>query len=918
MLFPNISSVVLKLGDLLVKEGIYLYDTDDKIKWVTTELTRIQFFLKDAESKWKNGDAAVMNWVKEITDVGYEIEDLIDLIKYKDEIRRRRKGFIGSMSRYAHLPGEIFTLHKVGAQVDKIKAKLEDISKSKERFGIISTGNRGNEESGGGGGGDDMINIERFHSPHFVDDMDVVGFDGYMNKLIGRLSNQGNPARSVISIVGMGGLGKTTLARKVFGCPQIKENFSTFAWIAVSQKNTLLNLLKEIAKQVMDLGKGGPRRSEGESSSSLSIKKINEMGELELKREIFEFLQGRKYLVVLDDVWSTDDWEKICHIFPDNNNGSKILLTTRDMKVAEHADPRSTPLELQVLGDVESWELLCRKIFPKNHEFKVPDSKKLGVLGQKLASRCGGLPLALVVLGGLLCSNVNCDSWAEILDTMNWESMTNGQRCLEILALSYKDLPNYQIKSCLLYISSFPKDCLIAPAKLIRLWIAEGLIPNDQRNTLEETARQYLNILIQRSLVQVAKRSKTGERVKKIRIHDVLRDWCIEEARKSGFLNIINIQKKSMASPSASIDNRVVIHNKNFDDLHASSLGNPRTILTFGSNSAGNFGKVFDHFKLLRVLDLQGSSGIQYLTENIGELIYLRYLGVRNTEVAKIPSSIGQLLYLQSFDARGTKITEVPVSFWKIQSLKYVYVPCFSEEVPKNEITQNLQKLYMGFTLVYHHIRWGMLHQLLLQQQNMMVSLTIDVAKELLEKNKNRSIHNSIPINIISLFAHKMGLQFLKLYGVIAESYLLSGEDFPHSLTELTLKMSQLIKDPMPGLGKLPRLKLLRLGIRSYQGTHLCCYGGHFPRLKHLSLEWIFISNGWDIQQGAMPVLATLHINGCFYMDKIPIGLQHLNALKELRLSDIPPKIEKRALKDEGKDWPIIRHIPSIILRRAW
>ncbi|KAF3336557.1 putative disease resistance protein [Carex littledalei] len=791
MPFPNISSVILKLGGLLVQEGIYLYGTDDKIKWVNTELTRIQFFLGDAELKWKNRDAAVMNWVKEITDVGYEIEDLIDLLKYRNEIRRRRKGFIGSISRYAHLPGEIIALHKVGAKVDKIKAKLEDISKSKDRYGIISTGNQGNEESGGGG--DDMIYIERFHSPHFVDDVDVVGFDSYMNKLIGRILNQGNLVRSVVSIVGMGGLGKTTLARKVFGCPQVKEKFLTFAWIAVSQKNTLINLLKEIAKQVMDIGKGGLRRSEGESSSSLSIKMMNEMGELELKREIFEFLQGRKYLVVLDDVWSIDHWEMICHIFPDNSNGSKILLTTRNMEVAEHADPRSIPLELQVLGDVESWEVLRRKIFPRNHEVK-------------------------------------------------------------------------------------------------------------------------------RSLVQVAKRSKNGERVTKIRIHDVLRDWCIKEARKSGFFNINNIEKKSMVSATTSNDNRVAIHNKSLDGLLVSSLGDPRTILTFGTNLNGNYGKGFDRFNLLRVLDIQGSSGIRYVPEKIGELIHLRYLGVRNTEVAKIPSSIGQLLYLETFDARGTQITKVPISFWKIQSLMYVYLPCFLEEVPRNDITQNLHKLYMGFTLVYQRIKWMMLYELLQQQKNL-VSLTIDLKglphKDELEfYNQVGTVSNNrIPID--SLFASKKELQFLKLYGVIGRLSI-EEEYFPHNLIELTLKMSNILCDPMPVLGKLSCLTLLRLGIGSYRGTHLNCNGGDFPRLRHLSLEWRFIQEGWNVQHGSMPVLATLHINGCFYMHKIPIGLQHLVALKELRLSDIPLKIEKRTVKDEGEDWPIIRHIPSIILRRAW
>ncbi|KAJ4772436.1 NBS-LRR disease resistance protein [Rhynchospora pubera] len=861
----------------------------------------------------------MMNWVKEITDVGYEIEDLIDLIKYKNEIRRRRKGFIGSVSRFAHFPGEIITLHKVGGKIDKIKAKLEDISNSKDRYGIISTGNRVNEESGV----DEMINIERFHSPHFVDDIDVVGFDGYMQKLIARLLNKENPARSVVSITGMGGLGKTTLARKVFNCPQVKENFPTVAWIAVSQKNTLLNLLREIAKQVMDLGKGGPRRSEGESSSSLSIQKMNQMDVLELKSAIFEFLKGRKYLVVLDDVWSTDDWEKISHIFPDDNNGSKILLTTRDMNVVKHADPRTAPLELQVLGQAESWELLHRNIFPRNHQFKVDQIKELEALGQKLAIRCGGLPLALVVLGGLLRRNVDYDSWSEILDTMHWESMTNGQRCLEILALSYKDLPNYQIKSCFLYISTFPKDCLISPAKLIRLWIAEGFIPNDERSALEETAKGYFNILIQRSLVQVAKRSKTGKRVKKIRIHDVLRDWCTEEAQKSGFLNTISSEKEIKPSLTASNDNRVAIHNTNLDDLHASSLGNARTILTFGLNSDGKSRNIFDHFNLLRVLDLQGSSGIQNLPEKIGELIHLRYMGVRNTEVTRLPSSIGQLPYLQTFDARGTKITKVPISFWKIQSLMYVYLPCFSDNVPRNEITQNLHKLYMGCTLINHRIKWLVLYNFL-QKQNKLVSLTIDVAKGLLEKNETNekkedaNIECRIPLDVISLFRTKKDLQFLKLYGEIGSLHSRHlGRFYHENLTELTLKMSNLEIDPMEVLGKLPRLMLLRLGIGSYEGTSLHCYANNFPQLKHLSLEWKFISKTWDVQDSAMPKLATLHINGCFYMDKIAIGLQHLTALKELRLSDIPPKIEKRVMK-EGADWLIIRHIPSINLRRAW
>jgi hypothetical protein len=193
---------------------------------------------------------------------------------------------------------------------------------------------------------------------------------------------------------------------------------------------------------------------------------------------------------------------------------------------------------LNHLDEEKSLELFRSKALPSYKTSVMRDVDEFEKLGRKLASKCDGLPLALAVLGAYLSKNLNTQSWSNVL--LGWPSTKNVDMMREILARSYKDLPNRHLKSCFLYLASFPEDFQIEVFVLIKLWIAEGFIPHAPKYEQEDTARMYVAELAQRSLVHVTRRCTTHGWIKEIRVHDILHVWCIEEAIQDGFLDIFH------------------------------------------------------------------------------------------------------------------------------------------------------------------------------------------------------------------------------------------------------------------------------------------------------------------------------------------------------------------------------------------
>ncbi|CAA7397532.1 unnamed protein product [Spirodela intermedia] len=328
--------------------------------------------------------------------------------------------------------------------------------------------------------------------------------DAETNKILGHLLDGSRKRRSVISIVGMGGLGKTTLAKRVVN--EAKARFSLSVWIDVSQQYSAESLLRDFLRQV----------------TKLKVKKLEQMTRTECEATVYQTLKAENYLIVMDDVWDKEVWTILSPHLPDAENGSRVLITTRYVDVPRAADPSTPLLELRLLSKEESWELLSKKAFPN--------------VGKEIARKCGGLPLALVVLGGLLSTKgPSLGAWKRVAETLVWETSKDGRVCLDILALSYEDLPR-RLKCCFLYFSSLPEDFEINVDKLIGLWVAEGFVEQRAGETLEETAEDYLEELVQRCMV-IRVQDESGPIIEvSCRIHDLLHDLTVAEDKEVGFL----------------------------------------------------------------------------------------------------------------------------------------------------------------------------------------------------------------------------------------------------------------------------------------------------------------------------------------------------------------------------------------------
>ncbi|KAF5945625.1 hypothetical protein HYC85_015853 [Camellia sinensis] len=448
------------------------------------------------------------------------------------------------VSNQAHMENSsYFQMHvffsKINGVMEEIKAVMEGLIEIYDKMHDI--------EVLQGGKSSDTSGSSRTKTT-VVEDEFVVGFDDEAMTIKERLTGRMKQLE-VVSIIGMPGLGKTTLARKVYNDPYIAHYFHLRAWTYVSQSHTKKEMLLDILHSLMNL-----------------TDEIKAMNDEYLGERLYKRLKGNRYFIVMDDIWNIGAWDDIRVYLPNDSNGSKVLFTSRTMAVALRAKPDGHPHCLRFLTEEESWELLHEKVF-RNENFP----PELMEFGEQIMKKCEGLPLAIVVIAGLLAkSEKTKDRWKHVAASVRSCISSDPNQYMNTLALSYDNLPQH-LKPCFLYLGAFRDDHEIPVWKLILLWIAEGFIHPIGQRRLEDIGEGYLMDLIDRSLVIVSRKKSNGG-IKACRIHDLLRDLCLKKSEEFNFLKRSHENKLVSSSSSSNGSNnqlRLCIHSDclNFDGV---------------------------------------------------------------------------------------------------------------------------------------------------------------------------------------------------------------------------------------------------------------------------------------------------------------------------------------------------------------
>ncbi|XP_031100586.1 putative late blight resistance protein homolog R1B-17 isoform X2 [Ipomoea triloba] len=329
------------------------------------------------------------------------------------------------------------------------------------------------------------------------------------------LTELGSKEKKVVSIIGMGGIGKTTLARQVYEDPSISIHFDVRAWVVASQlhnkRQMLIGLLNSISRQGS----------------------LEESTDEDLALKLYQCLKRQRYMVVVDDVWSGEAWDDVSNCFPEDGNGSRVLLTTRLAEVANYSSSDSDfSHHMQLLDQSDSWNLFCEK-----------SGKFCGVefeiIGRSIVEKCKGLPLAIIVVAGLFSKLSTLNEWENIAKVLDSSTTTTiAAICSKILLLSYNHLPHH-LKACFLYLGVFPEDYAINANELVRLWSAEGLVKTSENENFDVVADRHIQELMDRNLILVRKWSCCGRKIKVFGVHDLLHAFCVKEAQKENLLHVV-------------------------------------------------------------------------------------------------------------------------------------------------------------------------------------------------------------------------------------------------------------------------------------------------------------------------------------------------------------------------------------------
>ncbi|KAJ0717050.1 putative P-loop containing nucleoside triphosphate hydrolase, leucine-rich repeat domain superfamily [Helianthus annuus] len=654
-----------KLSDAAFKTVARHNGLDAEIKKLQKSLTQIQVYLTHA-SQMEITDPSVKQRLNDLQHLAYDIDDVLDgwLTEAMQRESTHESEGITSKVRKLITPSCCTNFSRTTtmiAELDDISTKLQDLVKEKDNLGLDNLGLKAEEEAR-----PRIVNNNRRLQTSVVNPSSIVGRQAQKDALVQQLLSPADEPcdqnYSIVPIVGMGGLGKTTLAGLLYNDVQVKDHFELKAWICVSDEFDVSVRSKEIF-----IAFGGEVKEEHKNFNKL-------------QEALRDHLTRKRFLLVLDDVWSEsrEDWETLVRPFYTCSPGSKIIVTTRKDVLLKKLGYNSLYKHLESLSDDDALSLFALHALGERN---FDSCLSLKPHGEGIVKKCKKLPLALIALGTSLRTKKDEDSWKGVLESEIWTSPVEGE-VIPALRLSYQDL-SAPLKRLFAYCSLFPKDFLFDKEDLVLLWKAEGFFqPTPSDSTKETLGHKFFDELLSRSFFQHAPNNESL-----FVMHDLMNDLATSVATEFYFRldneSGKNIKKMKLDKyrHMSFVREEYVAYEK------LQVLEDAKCLRTFLATLDGEVESwrefylsnkiltdLLPELPLLRVLSLGGFE-ISELPESIGTLRHLRYLNLSQTHITHLPEKVCNLVNLQTLIVFGCdKLTKLPNNFLNLKNLQHLDV----------------------------------------------------------------------------------------------------------------------------------------------------------------------------------------------------------------------------------------------------
>ncbi|KAG2606982.1 hypothetical protein PVAP13_4NG266700 [Panicum virgatum] len=941
----------------LADEVILLLGVHEEVSFITNELEMMQAFLRAAGADHRASNEVARIWVKQVRDLAYDVEDCLQEYLALDLGSAVGLGCDGlpPWARWLRActavpsPGRLRTKHQIAVRIKQVKGRVEEISKRNLRYSIIA------QPAGPAAVHDiaiehQVVDAENFAAGIATEESDLVGRDRHRAELVDHLVSlpvSGEPLQ-VLALWGMGGVGKTVLARDVLRSPRVRQAFQLRPWVTVPHPLVMDEFIASLASQL--------EMVEAEPGSLVP-----------LHTKAMRHLRDRKYAMVVDDVLTIAEWEKIKQALPDSSTGSCVVVTTRDEAVAMHCSTSPGHVrQLNYLSHAESFQLLCKKV-------PLQEGGPLMPMVDPILERCRGLPLAIAAVGKLLATMKTPAEWNKLHDHLGSELKGNPrlEEITNVLTSSYEGLP-YHLKSCFLYLSIFPKYRELRQTRVSWRWMAEGLVRPESSSGMdpEDIGENYFNQLISRSMIQPATTwVNLHDRINTAQVHDMMREIILAKATEENQLFILNARLPSRL-PREKIRHLVLTS----DDYCRWPARSDTTAILDGIRNMWQVRSLTvngecpprliipSKMKMLRVLDLEDSTNAtdEHLS-GIGELLQLKYLGLRKTGITKLPESLGRLKFLRSLDVRGTKVTTIPQGVTKLERLRHLMAgngmlhdddntisslpsrPCFSWRAMSSISARKLaRKLTVSSSIGKHSGVWlpdgfgrlksmhnlgtvdvGNDGQRILKDISKLAGLTNLEITELTDRDGPEfcnMIHELVSLRDLEVRSRSGRSRSLHCLNMIESPppHLITLRLCGHlgrlpswighlqDITKIKLLATELEQDAIEMLGDLPNLTGLHLWRMSYIGRELRFGTGKFPKLKLMDINRLEDLVSLVIEGASTPQLEWLWLKQCCRLSDDEngiVGVPLLHRLRELQImfcGDKPNKLVDLLQKQLG------------------